>query len=254
MTLLLSAMCACESKDDTGVSIADEHRRDSTEVTVAATRILHGDSNPGKSDKNRLCRLEFLDRNSSANKFPELSNTSSSLFDRVKFFIDGAEIGSIGMGAENNPFVQDDFDNHFSPSCDLAWVGNLAFGTVEDDKGRAVKFHDRYYCAFVRLPDMCVVGNSTDLMCDGQFDSSGQWVRNDGEDSDIDLSYRVTAKGLLDGNLDGSGLVGSIGNLLRCDPVSKENSSLYSDLIKRNIIKMSAKERDDLAKRVDEFR
>lgn len=151
---------------------------------------------------------------------------------KVRFSSDRVTTDHIDLGQMNIPFVKDDLSGHFSPSCNLAWVGALDKGEVTDDAGEVVGNHERYYCVFIALPQACVLAIHTDMMCSGKFDRSDQWIRDDGYPS-LDLlskgfpsikKYIRDPNSRIDPTLD-------VSNILRCDPVSRHNVGDYIKVV-----------------------
>lgn len=173
-------------------------------------------------------------------------------YTKVRFSNDKSVTDYIELSPMAIPFVKDELSGHFSPSCNLVWVGALDKGEVTNDAGEVVENHERYYCVFIALPQACVLAIRTDMMCSGKFDRSDQWIRDDGYPS-LDLlskgfpnikKYISGPNSRVDPTLD-------VNNVLRCDPVSRDNVGDYLKVVNDERLGVSENLRGKIRVEVD---
>ncbi|MFC5698813.1 hypothetical protein ACFPU0_25140 [Pseudomonas sp. GCM10022186] len=213
-------------------------------------------SNPqGKANANNMELTRFFSNEcgaielASENNHAKIKNLSSQ---SARFLTKGGVTDFISLNGLGASFIEDSLPNHFAPSCDLAWIGALDKGEVFDDRGNVVANHERYYCVFVSLPRACVVAIHTDMMCAGNFDSDNRWVRDDGSPPVNFHSHNFpTARRYADNANERGDPTLDLGNVLRCDPVSRKNAKDYLKIVNDASIDMSAELRKQITNEVN---
>lgn len=154
----------------------------------------------------------------------------------------------ITLDAMGASFLEDSLPNHYSPSCDLVWLGALDKGEVYNDAEKVVAHHERYYCVFVSLPRACVVAVHTGMMCSGEFDSSNKWVPQDGSSPVNFLAHALPTAQRYTGSInEREDPTLDVANVYRCDPVSRKNAKYYSNIVGDDSTEISAELRRRIA-------